>query len=138
MPLTRSATKLTAEAALALVQEAAKAAAAMGQPQCIVVVDEGCNLLALLRMDGARLLSIESARRKAETAAASGKPTGGLPLELETKLALATGGRMTNLKGGVPILVEGQVVGGIGIGSGTGEQDLEVATAAIAAVFGVS
>jgi uncharacterized protein GlcG (DUF336 family) len=41
---------------------------------------------------------------------------------------------MTNLKGGMPIIVNGQVVGGIG--SGTGEQDREVAAAAIAAVFG--
>jgi glc operon protein GlcG len=55
---------------------------------------------------------------------------------IELKLALATAGRITNLKGGVPIIVEGQVLGGIGIGSGTGEQDREVALAAIAKVFG--
>lgn len=136
MALTRPSLKLTHEAALALVQAAAEKATAMGQPQCIAVVDEGCNLLAFLRMDGARVLSAESARQKAETAAASGKPSGGMEEAIELKLALATGGRITNLKGGVPILVEGQVVGGIGIGSGTGEQDREVALAAIAKVFG--
>ncbi len=136
MALTRTATKLTAEAALQLVQAAARAAAAMGVPQCISVVDEGCNLLAFLRMDGARLLSADSSRHKAETAAASGRPSGGMPAEIEVKLAIATHGRLTNLMGGLPIIVEGQVIGGIGIGSGTGEQDREVAAAAIAEVFG--
>jgi uncharacterized protein GlcG (DUF336 family) len=136
MALTRPTLSLTHDAALALVKAAADHATAMGVPQCIAVVDAGCNLLAFLRMDGARVLSAESARRKAETAAAGGKPSGGMPEELEIKLALATAGRMTNLKGGVPIIVDGQVVGGIGIGSGTGEQDREVAMAAIATVFG--
>lgn len=138
MALTRSATKLTAEAALMLVQAAAKAATAMGVPQCIAVVDEGCNLLAFLRMDGSRVLSIDSARRKAETAAATGLPSGQMHSDVEIKLAIASGGRMTNLKGGMPILVDGQVIGGIGIGSGTGEQDREIASAAITAVFGTA
>ncbi|MDO9498956.1 heme-binding protein [Falsiroseomonas sp.] len=136
MALTRPALKLTQDAALALVQAAAEAATAMGVPQCIAVVDEGCNLLAFLRMDGARVLSIDSARRKAETAAAMGKPSGAMHAEVEIKLAIASDGRMTNLKGGMPIIVEGQVVGGIGIGSGTGDQDREIAAAAIARVFG--
>jgi uncharacterized protein GlcG (DUF336 family) len=136
MALTRPALKLTQEAALALVQAAAEAATGMGVPQCIAVVDEGCNLLAFLRMDGARVLSIDSARRKAETAAAMGKPSGSMHAEVEIKLAIASDGRMTNLKGGLPIIVEGQVLGGIGIGSGTGDQDREIAAAAIARVFG--
>ena len=135
MNLTRPALKMTADAAHRLVAAAAAAATAMGVPQCIAVVDEGCNLLAFLRMDGGRVLSVESARHKAETAAATGRPTGNNDAELGFKLALATGGRVTNLKGGMPIIVEGHVVGGIGIGSGTGEQDREVAEAAIAAVF---
>jgi uncharacterized protein GlcG (DUF336 family) len=136
MALTRTAPRLTHEGALALVQAAAQAAAAMGVPQCIAVVDEGCNLLAFLRMDGARVLAIDSSRRKAETAAATGKPSGETPAEIEIKLAIATGGRMTNLKGGLPIIVEGACIGGIGIGSGTGEQDREVAAQAIKTVFG--
>lgn len=136
MALTRTATKLTHEAAIALIRAAADHATAMGQPQCIAVVDEGCNLLSFIRMDGARILSIESARRKAETAASTGRATGGMGPELEIKLAIATEGRMTNLKGGVPIIIDGAVVGGIGVGSGTGDQDREVAEAAIKAVFG--
>jgi uncharacterized protein GlcG (DUF336 family) len=89
LALTRPATKLTADAALRLVQEAAKAADRMGVPQCIAVVDEGCNPLAFLRMDGSRVLSIDSARRKAKTAAATGKPSGEMHADVEIKLAIA-------------------------------------------------
>lgn len=131
---TRPALKLTHAAAHALVGHAAREAERLRIPQVIAVVDEGCNLLAFLRMDGSRVLSIESAQRKAMTAATTGKPTGGMEPDLAVRLATATDGRMTNLKGGVPILVDGQVVGGIGIGSGTGEQDLAIAQAALAAM----
>ena len=131
---TRPALKLTHVAAHALVAHAAREAERLGIPQVIAVVDEGCNLLAFLRMDGARVLSVESAQRKAMTAATTGRPTGGMEPDLAARLAAATDGRMTNLKGGVPIMVDGHVVGGIGIGSGTGEQDLAIAQAALAAM----
>lgn len=129
----RPALKLTHAGALRVLDAAIEAAAAMGVPQCIAIVDEGCNLLAFVRMDGSRVLSIESATRKAMTAATTGRPTGEIAAEKALALAAATDGRMTNLLGGLPLLVEGQVVGGIGVGSGTGEQDLDVARQAVAA-----
>ena len=132
----RTAFKLTHSGALHVLHAAVEAAANIGVPQCIAVVDEGCNLLAFVRMDGARVLSIESATRKAMTAATTGKPSAALPADKAATLAAATDGRMTNLKGGLPLLVEGQVVGGVGVGSGTGEQDLAVAEAAVAAFAG--
>lgn len=125
--------KLTHAGATALLNAAVAHAAAMGQPQCIAIVDEGCNLLAFVRMDGARVLSVESAINKAKTAASNRVPTGTIHADMEMKLAMATGGKVTNLKGGLPIVVNGQVVGGIGVGSGTGDQDREVANAALAA-----
>ena len=131
--LVRPALKLNHAAAWDLVQHAAEAATAMGVPQVIAVVDEGCNLLAFLRMDGSRVLSIESAQHKAMTSAATGRPTGGMDAELGMRLGLATKGRMTNLKGGMPIIVDGHIVGGLGLGSGTGEQDLQIAQQALAA-----
>lgn len=134
MTLLRPALKLTHAGALKIVAAAEAAAEAMGVPQCIAVVDEGCNLLAFLRMDGARVLSIDSSTRKAMTAATTGRPTGGItPPEKGLLLAEATAGRMTNLPGGLPLIARGHVVGGIGIGSGTSEQDLEVAQVAVAA-----
>ena len=132
MSHTKPALKLTHEAALKLVQAACAKATEMGAPQVIVVVDEGCNVLAMLRMNGSRLLSIDTATAKAITAAAHGMPTGGLAPEVEMRLAVGSHGRITNLKGGLPIIIDGHVVGGIGVGSGSGTQDLEVAEAALA------
>lgn len=131
MSLTRPAIKLTHQGALVLLNAAVAHAEKMGVPQCIAIVDEGCNLMAFVRMDGARVLSIKSSQRKAMTAATTGKPTGSLDPLVEMKLAVVTDGYMVNLKGGVPIIVDGQTIGGIGVGSGTGEQDLEVAKAAL-------
>ena len=136
MPLTTPAVRLTHEGATPMMAAAVARATAMGRPQCIAIVDEGCNLLAYLRMDGAKVLSRESATRKAMTAASSRAPTGGTPEGLDTRLALATGGQVTNLKGGLPIVVQGQLVGGIGVGSGTGDEDAEVAQAALDALAG--
>ena len=45
---------------------------------------------------------------------------------------------MVNIKGGLPIMTEGQVIGGIGVGSGTGDQDLEVANAALSRFGGAT
>jgi uncharacterized protein GlcG (DUF336 family) len=128
--------KLTHEGALALLQAGIRKASEMNQPQCIAVVDDGCNLLAYVRMDGARVLSQHSCTHKAMTAASSRVPTGGINPENEVKLGMATGGKMTNLKGGLPIIIDGHVIGGIGVGSGTGDQDREVANAALAALPG--
>jgi len=133
MTLVRPARKLTHAGALHLLNAAVEAATAMGLPQCIAIVDEGCNLMVFARMDGARVLSIESATRKAMTAATTGQPTGGIPVDKAPALAAATDGRMTNLMGGLPLLSGGHVIGGIGVGSGTGEQDLDIARAAVAA-----
>jgi glc operon protein GlcG len=138
MNLTRTAIRLTDAGARVLIDAAVEHARAMGIPQCITIVDEGCNLLAFVRMDGARVLSIDSSRRKAMTAATTGKPTGGIDPAIELKLAIATDGDMVNLRGGLPIVVEGQVIGGIGVGSGHGDQDFEVANTALARFAGAT
>lgn len=131
MATTRPAIKLSDDGARILLDAAIAHAHRMGVPQCIAIVDEGCNLVAFFRMTGSRVLSIQSAQRKAMTAASTGKPTGTLDPSVELKLAIATDGDMLNLKGGLPIVVDGHVIGGIGVGSGTGDQDLEVANVAI-------
>ncbi len=130
--------RLTCAGATRILDAAVRKATEMQKPQCIAIVDEGGNLLAFTRMDGAKVLSIESAMRKATTAASSRGPTGGIRGELEFRLAHATGGRLTNLKGGLPIIVDGITIGGIGVGSQTGEEDLEVAKAGVAALAGAA
>lgn len=122
----RQTQELTHAAAMVIMQGAIAKAEEMGVPQCIAVVDTGGNLLAFVRMDGAKVLSQISATHKAITAASSRVKTGGVPADVETKLAITTRGVLTNLKGGLPIEIDGQIVGAIGIGSGTGDQDVEV------------
>jgi glc operon protein GlcG len=129
--------RLTQAGAMKIVEAAITKAVEMGKPQCIAVVDEGGHLLAFTRMDGGKRLSIESSIRKASTAASSRAPTGGIQGELEFRLAHATSGRLVNLKGGLPIIVDGITIGGIGVGSQTGEEDLEVAQAGLRAIAGV-
>ena len=128
--------KLSHGGAFKILQAAIAKAKAMGVPQCIAIVDDGGHLLAFTRMDGGKVLSIDSCIKKAMTAASSRVPTGGAGADVELKLAHATDGKLTNLKGGVPIVVDGHVIGAVGVGSGTGEQDLEVAKAGIAALPG--
>jgi glc operon protein GlcG len=133
---TVSALKLTVEGALKLLHAAIAKAAEIGVPECISIVDPGGHLLAFARMDGAFVQSIDSSLMKAMTAASYGEPTGNIPAGIDLKLAIATQGKRINLPGGLPIIIDGQVVGGIGVGSGTGEQDRVVAAAALAALPG--
>lgn len=114
----------------------------MGLKSNIAVVDEGGHLLAFVRMDGARPASAATAQTKATSAATMRQPSGptmadpgnaivnlGLP-----GAAAASGGKITTLLGGVPIIVDGQVIGAVGVGGGTGEQDAEVAKAGAMAI----
>ncbi len=133
---TATSLKLTSDGAMRVLQAAATKAAEMGVPQCISVVDTGGHLLAFVRMDGAFVQSIDTSLRKAMTAASYSEPTGNIAAGIDLKLAIATQGKRINLPGGLPIIVDGHTVGGIGVGSGTGEQDLQVAKAGVAALSG--
>lgn len=128
--------KLTLAGAQKILAAAQARAQAMAVPQNIVVTDEGGHMLAMARMDGAKPLSIMSAFAKAKTAASARVPTGGAPADVELKLALAQDLNYTNLRGGLPIIVDGKCIGAIGVGSGTGDQDVEVAKAGLAALAG--
>src|SRR5262245_46390682 len=136
MPDTLPTLKLTVEGAMKLLNAAIAKAADIGVPECISIVDAGGNLLAFARMDGAFVLSIDSSLMKAMTAASYGEPTGNIAAGIDLKLAIATQGKRINLPGGLPIIVDGQLIGGIGVGSGTGEQDRIVADAALGALPG--
>lgn len=131
--LTRLSTQLTMDGAHTILHAAIAKAEEMGVPQCIAVVDAGGHTIAFARMDGAKVLSERTATTKARTAASSRVATGGIRVEAEIKLALASGGGVTNLNGGLPIIVDDEVIGAVGVGSGTGAQDVEVGEAGIAA-----
>lgn len=125
---------LTHDAVMAMLSAAIRTAQDMGQPQCIVIVDAGGELLGEIRMTGAKYLSRKSARAKARTAASIGAETTAIPETVRPHIAAATQGDVTGLGGGLPIRVDGFLVGGIGIGSGSPDQDIVVARAALDAI----
>jgi glc operon protein GlcG len=109
----------------------------------IAAVDDGGHLVAFERMDGARPASLYTAITKATSAATFRQPTGPLtagatPADPLLNLSLqnaaqASGGKITALLGGVPVVVDGQVIGAVGIAGGTGEQDSQIARAGVQA-----
>lgn len=126
--------QMTDKGVLAMLHAAIDAASAMGQPQCIVVVDQSGVLLGSFRMKGARFLSLKSALAKARTAASINGPSTAIPEHARLLISGATQGEVTGLKGGLPIRFGGILVGGVGVGSGSGDQDEEVASAALHAI----
>ncbi|MEM7695964.1 MAG: heme-binding protein [Pseudomonadota bacterium] len=123
--------RLTHRAVLAMLEAAVAEAERIGRPQCIVIVDASGETLAQLRMTGAKYLSLQTARAKARTAASIGAPSASIPEAVGLALAAATAGSVTRLGGGLPILANGHILGGIGVGSGTPDEDVAVATAAL-------
>src|SRR3954464_16015956 len=100
---TAASLKLTIDGAMKLLSAAVAKARDMGVPQCICIVDTGGHLLTLARLDGAFALSVDTALRKAQTAAAYGIRTGDIAAGIDIKLAIATEGRPVNLPGGMPV-----------------------------------
>ncbi|MEB8387865.1 heme-binding protein [Rhodobacteraceae bacterium KMM 6894] len=108
----------------------------IGVPMCIAITDEGGNLVAFERMDGGKVTSVTIAIDKSYTASAAKKATHeygevsqpGAPVY---GIASAIGGRLMVVGGGLPVVIDGEVVGAIGVSSGTPAQDREVAQAGI-------
>jgi glc operon protein GlcG len=129
---TRSIPLITLDAALAVAARAVDEGARLGVPVSAAVVDPAMALVAFSKADGATPHSVDTSRVKAGTAASTRRPTGWMGPDLALALPLATGGRLTNIRGGVPITVDGVVVGALGVAGGTPEQDAAVAAAAVA------
>jgi glc operon protein GlcG len=130
----RETIALTHRGALDALAAAVAKAEEIDVPQNIVIVDASGVLVGSVRMDGAKYLSIETATGKARFSASHNAPSGNLPFEAGVTFAVVTKGTATNLPGGLPIRFGGKLAGGIGVGSGTGDQDLVVARAALQAI----
>ena len=139
--LTRNNIRLTLEGARSILAAAEAKARAINVPQNIAVVDDAGHLLAFARMDGAKLSSVEVALTKARAAALRRAATGPSPANepsvmLSLGLSLATDGKLTCIRGGLPVFVDGQCVGGIGVSAGTEDEDVLVAQAGANALPG--
>lgn len=122
------------ETALEAVTTAVKLAAEEGLAAAVTVVDPALGIVAYLRADGTTPHSEETSRRKATTSASTRKATGWMQGEFATALPLGTGGRLTNILGGVPIVFDGVLVGGLGVAGGPPDRDAEIAHATLAAI----
>ena len=142
----KSCLKLETAEARAMVQAALAKAAALGVPQTCCVTDAAGFPVVLERMDGARVTGPQIAWNKAFTAAGHKRathlfntPPGGpaLPGNEAFGIQWSFEGRFAVFVGGFPVVVDGEVVGGIGLSGGNGEQDTACGVAALAALSGL-
>lgn len=126
---------ITREIVMKMLDAACKKAEDLGVAVNVAVVDEGANLKGFVRMDGAALLSSEIAQNKAYTAAAFGIPTSEWYPLIEKEPSLLHGivhtNRLTVFEGGIPLYINNQIAGGIGVSGGSAEQDGQIAAAGV-------
>ncbi len=132
------AESMTLDAAQAVVDAARAKADEIGVPMNIAVVNDGNNLTAFARMDGAWLGSIDIAQNKAYTARAFDMSTKDLaplcqPNQPLFGIHASNQGRLIVFAGGIPLTSGDAVAGAIGVSGGSVEQDHEVAEAGVAA-----
>lgn len=132
----RKVPKLESEDVKIILAAAQDEARKIGVDMDIAVVDEGGNLLGFIRMDRAKVTGIQIAMDKAFTAAGTRKATCeykaiASPEGPAFGIHVSNQGRFTIYGGGVPILLEGECLGGVGCSSGSPEQDEQVARAGI-------
>jgi len=139
----RPAFKLELSEARAMVLAALAKAEAIGVLETVCIVDDGGYPLALERMDGARITGPQIAWNKAFTAAGhkrsthlfTAPPNGpALPGNEAFGIQWSFEGRFAAFVGGFPVVVDGEVVGGVGLSGGNGEQDTQCGLAALQAL----
>jgi uncharacterized protein GlcG (DUF336 family) len=131
----RHVKSITLELAEAMSDQAVTKARALGVSVNIAITDEAGQLKSFRRMDGAPLLSVGIAQRKAYSAAAFRMPTGDWYELIKDNPRLLHGiphtPDLTIFGGGFPIKVEGEVIGAIGVSGGSEEEDEEICRAAL-------
>ncbi|MEZ0366844.1 heme-binding protein [Mycobacterium sp. pUA109] len=137
--IVRHVASVTNATALRIVHAAITAAEDAGVPAAIAVVDAAGHLSAFARMDGCVVQAIQVSQDKAYTAAGFGMATNQWHEVMQQDAPLAQGApagmdRLITFGGGVPINVDGQVVGGIGVSGGHWSQDHQIAQAGLQAI----
>ena len=127
---------LTLEAAKRMAAAAEAEAAKNGWLVSVAVVDDGGNLLLFHRMDNSKLVAIDIAIRKAKTAVFFQGDTKALELEVTKggRTSLLPIDDFMPLEGGLPITMEGKIIGAIGVSGMAGDQDAQCAVAGVKAL----
>jgi uncharacterized protein GlcG (DUF336 family) len=126
------------EDARRVIAAAEKKSVEIGQPMNVAVVDQGGNLVAHVRMDGAWIGSIDISQKKAYTSRAFDISTRDLAAHSQSGgqffgIHASNNGNIMIFAGGIPLKKSGTVVGAIGVSGGSGDQDHAVAEAGAAA-----
>jgi glc operon protein GlcG len=117
-----------------VLQAAKESAQQRKAPSAIAVVDPAGDLLAFQRMDGVRPASADLAIQKARTAARLQRPTAEIEDNINRGRPAFVTANIMALRGGMPVRVNGVVVGAVGIAGLSSETDTEIATTAAAAL----
>ena len=119
-----------------LILAAARSEAQLNQWNvCIAVVDDGGHPLALERLDGCAPIGAYIATEKARTSALGRRDSKGYEEMVNGgRSAFLSAPLVTSLEGGVPIVVEGQVVGAVGVSGVKADQDAQIAAAGVRAL----
>jgi uncharacterized protein GlcG (DUF336 family) len=139
----KKALKLELAEARAMAQAALRKAAEIGVTESVCIADEGGYPIVLERMDGARITGPQIAWNKAFTASGHKRSTHlftkapdgpALPGNEAFGIQLSFEGRFAAFVGGFPVVVNGEVVGGVGLSGGNGAQDTQCGLAALEAL----
>jgi uncharacterized protein GlcG (DUF336 family) len=127
--------KMTLELAKKIIERAEEEAKQIGVPMVISILDDGGNFVAGHRMDDALLVSLEIAQNKAWTSIAMKMPTSDLtalavPGEVLYGINTTNNGRLVLFGGGIPLRMDDQFIGAIGVSGGSVDQDVRVAQVA--------
>lgn len=122
-----------------LIESARLKAESIAVDVCIAVTDESGHLIAFERMNDSKITSVILAIDKGFTATGIKKGTHELGVANQPGspvhgIASTLGGRMVVIGGGLPVVLNGDVVGGIGVSGGSPDQDIAIAEAALAAL----
>lgn len=139
----KNALKLELSEARAMAAAALEKAREIGVPETVCITDEGGFPIVMERMDGARITGPQIAWNKAFTAAGHKRsthlfntpPNGpALPGNEAFGIQWSFDGKFAVFVGGYPIVVNGEVIGGVGLSGGNGEQDTACGVAALQAL----
>lgn len=133
---------LTLDLARTVLEGALKKAREINSPSSVAIIDAGRELVAFGRMDDALLASVAISQAKAYTARSMNCATRdlgsaaqpGAPLFGLHVAHLAVGHPLVTFGGGVPVIVNGEIIGAVGVSGGSSEQDHEIATAGATAI----
>jgi glc operon protein GlcG len=117
-----------------VLESAKESARQRNAPSAIAVVDPAGDLLAFQRMDGVRPASADIAIQKARTAARLQRPTAEIDDNINQGRTAFVTARIMALRGGMPVRVDGEVVGAVGVAGSSKETDAEIARTAAAAL----